>query len=1015
MDRSKRLAGMHRQRNGSSQHTAWEQRISDLGERPYTKPTRSFSVPRSSVVPEQPPRPINLDQNSSTVPPGTVLERPSTEWPGHEDSQLSGATPRKQGSLTTAPLVFNQVDDAFPWRPFYLQRRILCAFATIFAAVIISLEALLGISNRDNGLATSSLGIPNVWRYGPVAILTVVATAWSRVDFQSKLAAPWERMARGPASADETLLLDYVSMCQPVSVVRAIRNGDLAVAAVSTISLVLKLSIILSTALTTITPFSVQDPLVALETSGTLGETAVLVGDRLIVQPLAVQLVVATLVLAILLVLVPVFAVPPKGFLPMNPNTILGTATLLAHSKSILQNLRGLGAGDMPTIQNRMKAGQYRTTVEYYGSKSFDSTAFIVLSESTEDVTADGDEPYAAGKHPIALLPISRISILLVIVGIIAILENTLRLSKENAGIGDAQDDKYLYFAWASVPALVLTMVSTFLDSMDTSARVVAPYINLKGGASFSSTIGLNLTDRSTPLAIFKSFQTRNFATLLLAMAALAGSFLATVTSSLFEEMLFTNTVTSELQIQNSFTNEGGSITNNTINDGVTTAMQILQGNLPYPAFTFEDLAFPGMELSSSLPNDVGSLNASSIMTSATVPAIRARLTCRLYDQSNIVTNLTLGGSDLAGLGKINPLRITIQGEECNFGTSELTSSHLEVALGTAVPDQLLFGTDEGPAKVGCSDVYFAWGNLSFASDPPVIAISALACNETNEAVDVATTFFGTELAIDPSFPPLPIESSVRNTTALVDHDAIVLDQPSDVTSSVNRLNPTFAVLTTSRYAIPVDLLGDMSHAETVADALRFQHNIIRTQLTSATLRAPANTTNSTLADPPVDIAEGHDAVSIPANTTDSKGSRRVVQDEISTRLIQGFLGAIVFMSLVAWILMPGTDVLPRSPTSIASVAALFADSHNFFGLLPRGAQWMGKDAVKRAFADAEGFKMGYAPLRRRLGERGRGNERYMIHVLRAGGWRGGAEVGLGLQARVGKGHKAFVRGLKDS
>ncbi|KAI0465529.1 hypothetical protein F4859DRAFT_520013 [Xylaria cf. heliscus] len=80
------------------------------------------------------------------------------------------------------------------WRPFYLRRFVLFGFIAVFGLIIITIEALLAVSNRDHGLATSIPTKHYLWTYGPTAFLTGVAALWARTEYQGKLVAPWIRL-----------------------------------------------------------------------------------------------------------------------------------------------------------------------------------------------------------------------------------------------------------------------------------------------------------------------------------------------------------------------------------------------------------------------------------------------------------------------------------------------------------------------------------------------------------------------------------------------------------------------------------------------------------------------------------------------------------------------------------------------------------------------------------------------------------------------------------------------------
>lgn len=138
------------------------------------------------------------------------------------------------------------------WVAPYLRLIVLAAFFVLFALIIVGVQVILAVSNRDFGLATSHSDLHYLWTYGPTAILTLIAASWARVECQTKIMAPWQRMVKGPADSHTTIGLDYLSMFQPLSFFKALRNGDYGVAAATAISIIIRILIVISTALITL-------------------------------------------------------------------------------------------------------------------------------------------------------------------------------------------------------------------------------------------------------------------------------------------------------------------------------------------------------------------------------------------------------------------------------------------------------------------------------------------------------------------------------------------------------------------------------------------------------------------------------------------------------------------------------------------------------------------------------------------------------------------------------------------
>ena len=152
------------------------------------------------------------------------------------------------------------IHSGLPWRPAYLRRRILCAFGLLFIGLTITLQLLLSISNKNQGLTSASSNLHYLWTFGPTAFITLIAAFWGRVEYQAKVTAPWSRLYRSKSlsSAHTTLLLDYVSIWQPKAMVSALKNRDIVVAGTVAVSLAFTAMIVLSTGLITLSLTTLQ-------------------------------------------------------------------------------------------------------------------------------------------------------------------------------------------------------------------------------------------------------------------------------------------------------------------------------------------------------------------------------------------------------------------------------------------------------------------------------------------------------------------------------------------------------------------------------------------------------------------------------------------------------------------------------------------------------------------------------------------------------------------------------------
>lgn len=145
------------------------------------------------------------------------------------------------------------------WRPIYLSPASLAAFSVVFLACLASIQTVLVISNRHVGLSGDDDTLHRIfWSYSPTAILTLVASFWTRLEIQTKTTAPWFSMAQGNTAASQSLLLDYTSQFQPLSIISAFRYKDYTVAAATVTSLLIRIMLVLATSLITLSPAIVK-------------------------------------------------------------------------------------------------------------------------------------------------------------------------------------------------------------------------------------------------------------------------------------------------------------------------------------------------------------------------------------------------------------------------------------------------------------------------------------------------------------------------------------------------------------------------------------------------------------------------------------------------------------------------------------------------------------------------------------------------------------------------------------
>jgi len=784
---------------------------------------------------------------------------------------------------------------------------------------------------------------------------------------------------------------------------------------------------------------------------------ATVVSDRLVVRSGPIHILTGILGLCLILSVTAIFFVPKKGFLPRTPDSILSKATLLAHSKSLLQALRGTGAAETRTLRDRLKGSEYSIGVESYERTADNGLGYFKIYGGNPAERGNLAELGKRGHYqPLALSPAARVLGILTLAGMIAGLEVLLRESTAANGFIDIRDDGWYHLLWtASGPALLLGFVAIYFAAVDTSVRGLAPYAALKRGCVFHRSIAMDYLDKSLPRVLHNSFTARNFTVMVSALAVALAATLTIFSASLFSAVSVPLSADLSIPTADFFATTVTEpstkvLTANSATDALTVSL-ILGANFSFPPFTFEDLVFqtlgleaPPEEVSPLDQETEGANDPEELVVSVNIPALRPKMMCHLFSSGDVATNLTLDNYEIRG--NRNPLRIDVPGEQCFSSGGDLETSNAIISTlpgngttSSSSTEPLQFGLSLAARGISqCSDWLYVWGTVANAgtNDTAVSNVGVFACNETVEAVTVTVNFHGRNFEIRPEDPPVVDESSATTLGgegfSSVELEPLAYESLVKV-SGADLLDPFFSLLVNSRYAVPIESLSSSNEAamQAVANGILKHHGIFRAQSLNSNHRVSSTTTTMSItsdATTQSNLTNAMDSPStIPASVRSStalSGLRRLEQDPLTTRILQALLSAILLLSLTSWIISPSCKLPARRPPhAIASIASLLADG-NIFGFLPRGAEWMTEAEIKPCFMDGSrtmSFKMGWEAVRRRgrrrdrpMADDGRQGEAYAIRVLRTGGWGGGEEAGMGILARVAMGHRRFVKGWRE-
>ncbi|KAE8312565.1 hypothetical protein BDV41DRAFT_577507 [Aspergillus transmontanensis] len=640
--------------------------------------------------------------------------------------------------------------------------------------------------------------------------------------------------------------------------------------------------------------------------------------NRVIVTQLSLRMMQACLGATSLMAIATIIYVPSSKdtFVPWNPNRISSIAAIISNSSFFRKVLQGTGAVPMGVLEGLLVGRKYYTQWAL-GSNNF-----------SIEIADDGRGEFDLDYEDISLtwrpFPgfIIRMITFITVALVITALEATLHVSQANNGLGDVSTDTYTHFIWTLVPALAMVLISLLFMSLDFNTRCLAPYADLRRaveGSTFTQSMEINYLDSLSLVNAVKSVRMKHFAVSATTTAALISSLLTIISSGLYsainvpliskfdfiQETTWRDMADTYLSAlyQQIADDEG---------EGVAIAGYILLDNLTFPKWTYDDLAFPQISPKSSIAG-----NSEGIFVDVTIPALRTSLSCKL--QSSEELNATVVHND-NGITNSTLLSLDFVKFPCMENEIETTQNNW---FGPISPHSI-FGYLYEPNCVNSSSnaeehnyvlpyhhqITYVWGEMG--NGAKVQSVMALSCLDSPETVNTTTRFSLPSLEITQGMPPITDESSAEIAPHLFVpflKDAYLFDGSNGTAT----MRPFFEVLVSSKYSIPRTDLGDESKKETVAEAIKHQHKLIKAQQFSQFVRASAN---GTLAN---DLLHG--------NIT-SRDRQRLIQDAVSTRTLEALLVSMIILGIWGSALLNTDAILPKNPCSIASVASLLADSN---------------------------------------------------------------------------------------
>lgn len=689
--------------------------------------------------------------------------------------------------------------------------------------------------------------------------------------------------------------------------------------------------------------------------------------QRLSVRQIPVRLMQACAMVMFILTILMLFTIP-QNVVPRPIESVAAIAIILARSPSLINLLKHTGHLDLYELRGALTGHKFMTTVADGSEGRVFSIQVISDSGTVPPPTVEKKIKWC---RPLVLRRIVMILTLCLALGVLIALEVLYRKAQTNHGLADVDPNSLQRYVWIYAPTVVLVLLATTFNILDFELEFSDPYHELaRGYANASSSLLWDPLRNMTIRTCFYALRHARFALVASSISVILAPFLTIVVSGLFValEVPDLRNVTATPQTWfNLSSSDDYTITG--LAQTFTLPALILQGNMSYPQWTYDELAFPSIDLSTdSLKidnNTVGSLSVEA-------PAVRASMNCSLIPESTF-WNFTYPGytndsisyniSTLDGCGNtgwIGGNNIYYQGSvdapaSGNGFFGSLTPGMGEVTLTT---------TNE---TISCPSWLAIYGELE---DDEVKTYKAFYCNSGLETVQTNST-------ITMSRMTMTSVNSVDESSAKVFNPSwsvgdLTVAAPYFIPVNLTHPNEAFDNFVTAmvygKDGVPREqLLPSPSSAATNASTDPFIQQLTHTyrQWVAQWANVYMRDTTSALARNTSNIAGG----AIPSNLRSEFSNptrQRLFLNEISTRILQSVIASLLVCGITIFILVDMSHVLPKKVGTIGAVASLLAggrlvgDGHGS-RLVTGGMEWLSDGEIeRRGLWKGEKFRMGW-------------------------------------------------------
>jgi len=659
----------------------------------------------------------------------------------------------------------------------------------------------------------------------------------------------------------------------------------------------------------------------------------------------------------------------PENVVPRDPNTIAAAAATLSRSSELNRLLRKLQAPRNKGIAAALNGYEVGTAlaVDEKGSGSFK----IHVTEGRPQRDVQEIAPDVKMWNPVwASIPVMAASFCTPLI-LIAILQVLQDRSDKNNGLMNVPDNKGTLIGSHYVPAVVTLFIAAIINNLDFYIKLFSPWTRLqKSRASAQRSILTNVLGHSAPSAIINGLRGRYYGAVLSTIAAILASLLTVIVSGLYvAEHFETDGPSRSLSLLDSFNTSLASTYSVDNDNGAGAMLSLIQHDLTnYPAFTWEEYAFPKMSLLElSKPVKHGSMLIGGMQ--GTLQALQGNLSCQApttYEVSAVDSVIRVSASyevpETCRVGVGSELDSPTVTFSTNFtpaeGSSEFGGKQFDLRFGT---NSSLYGhlgeansslvADNPPA--GCPSLAFIWGNFERGNDNQS-AVNVAICYQEIQMVNVNVAFQQNTTNFDPRYRiPSPAKSSITpqdnpsGNTKIFDfriQSNLNRQLGTYLQDSTSNIDPFFQSMINGSVRMNVDRL--VSSRQKALMGINHTYRLYMAQVINAIMRQPLENTNSRLSARQQSTSSG-----LELRTTIT--TPRLVQDSTSKNILQALLASSAIFILGGYLLTKMRNVLPCNPCSIAATMSLLAGSDLAYSPDLGICECCGKE--RRSFRSADG------------------------------------------------------------